>query len=88
MAFLALSAKWSYRPKPNKRVTRGNKKMREPPASGANVAFSVPRKRVQGVITLEHRIKQGQLWVFTPVALWHSHRFGAPLNEDGTGQGF
>jgi hypothetical protein len=43
--------------------------MREPPASGANVAFSVPRKRVQGVITLERRIKQGQLWIFTPVAL-------------------
>ena len=78
----------SLGPKPNKRVTRGNKKMRETPASGANVAFSVPRKRVQGVTTLERRIKQGQLWVFTPVALWNSHRFGAPLNQDGTGRGF
>jgi hypothetical protein len=62
--------------------------MRETQDSGANVAFSVPRKRLQGVTTLESRIKQGQLWVVTPVALRNSHRFGAPLNEDGTGRGF
>jgi hypothetical protein len=61
--------------------------MRETQASGATIAFSVPRKRLPGITTLESHIKQGQLWVFTPVALRQSHRFGVSLSEEGTGRG-
>jgi hypothetical protein len=61
--------------------------MRETQAPGVSVAFSVRRKRLQGVTTLKSRIKQGQLSVFTSFALRNSHRLGVPLGGEGTGRG-
>jgi hypothetical protein len=58
-------------PKPNKRVTRGNKETRWAQSLGATV--------------LERRIEQGQLWVFTPFGLRNSHRLGVPLGGEGIG---
>ena len=52
---------------------------------GATVVFPVPPERVRSVAALKSRLEQGQLRVFTPFALRHSHRFGAPLGEDGIG---